>query len=105
EVDARVRLVDDREVEFDLRSRRRTARRVARDAMDDGERIRRDECPHPLNDVSVVVVVRRLDQDDLKAAGSSFRRAQHHHNGLPELWGLATQRLSTGTLRMNPKLT
>src|SRR5262249_41576726 len=53
EVDARVRLVDDREVEVDLRSQHRTVRRITRDAMDDGERIRRDECPHPLNDVSV----------------------------------------------------
>ena len=46
-----------------------------------GERIRRDPRPHPLDDVAVVVVMRRLDQLDDKAALSHGRRVYLSHKG------------------------
>ena len=40
--------------------------RIPPQAVEHGERVRRNECAHPLDDISVVVVMRRLDQNELK---------------------------------------
>ena len=66
-VDARVGLVDHLDVDGDVRPEHPPLGAIGRDAVDGGERIRRDHRPPPADDVAVVVVVRRLDQDELEA--------------------------------------
>ena len=48
---------------------------AAREAIDRGERVRRHGRAEPLHDIAVVVVMRRLDQDQLKPLAPCF--AQH----------------------------
>ena len=48
---------------------------IGRDTVYGGKRIRRGHCAPPPDHVSVVVVVRRLDEDELKMSS-------HHRNGL-----------------------
>jgi hypothetical protein len=45
-------------------------------AVDGGERVRGDEGAQPLDDVSVVIVMRGLDQGDLEAARDRWRMHQ-----------------------------
>ena len=46
--------------------RTRRSAQSLREAVERGERIRRDRRAHPLDDVAVVVVMRRLDQNEAK---------------------------------------
>ena len=50
--------------------RARGARRSRREAIERRQRVGRNERPPPLDDVAVVVVVRRLDQHDLEATAT-----------------------------------
>ena len=67
DVDPRVGLVDRRDVDGDIRPQHLPLGAIGGDAIDGGERIRRDHRPPPADHVSVVVVVRRLDQNELEA--------------------------------------
>ena len=66
--DARVDLVDHRDVDGGVGSEHAALPRIPTQAVKHGERVRRHEGAHPLNDVAVVVVMRRLDQHELKAS-------------------------------------
>jgi hypothetical protein len=59
--DARVNLVDNRNVDLGVGAKHVPARGVARQTVQDGKRIGRDEGARPLDDVSVIVVVGRLN--------------------------------------------
>ena len=65
--DAGMDLVDHRDVDGGVGSEHGPLRRIAPQAVEHGERVRGDERAHPLDDVAVVVVMRRLDQDELEA--------------------------------------
>src|SRR5262245_32667290 len=64
---ARVDLVDHRDVDGGVGSEHLALPRIAAQAVKHGERVRRNESAHPLDNVAVVVVMRRLDQHELKA--------------------------------------
>ena len=66
--DALVGLVDGDDLERDVRSEHLPLGAIDGEAIEAGERIRRDRRAEPLDDVAVVVVVRRLDQDEPEAA-------------------------------------
>ena len=67
-VDARVRLVDHLDVDGDVRPENLPLGAIGRNAVDGGERIRGDHRAPPADHVAVVVVMRRLDQDELEAS-------------------------------------
>jgi hypothetical protein len=66
DVDARVGLVDDFDVNGYVRTKHAPLGAIGCDAVDGGKRIRRSHGAPPPDHVSVVVVVRRFDQDELK---------------------------------------
>jgi hypothetical protein len=72
--DAGVDLVDDRDVDGGVGPEHRTEPRIPSEAIEHGERVRRNECSHPLDDIAIVVVMRRLNQNELKPP----RRCTHH---------------------------
>ena len=57
DVDAGIGLVDDVDVDLDVLSQDVPLRRIERQAVNGGERIRRDQRPPPTDDVAVVVVM------------------------------------------------
>src|SRR5262249_15622944 len=65
--DARVDLVDHRDVDGGVGSEHSAFRRIAPQAVENRQRVRRDERAYPLDDVAVVVVMLRLDQNELEA--------------------------------------
>jgi hypothetical protein len=67
-VDPCVGLVDHVDVEFDIRPERLPLCAVARQAVDRGERVRGNHPAPPADDVSVIVVVRGFQQNELKPA-------------------------------------
>ena len=71
----RVGLVDGGDVDRDLGAEDLALRRIRRERVDAGERVRGDRGAHPLDDVAVVVVVRRLDQDELETDARSSTQA------------------------------
>ena len=68
DVDPGIGLVDEVDVDLDVGAQHLAPRAVEREAVDRGQRIGWDQRPPPADDVSVIVVVRRLDQDELKTA-------------------------------------
>src|SRR5262249_5306829 len=74
---ARMDFVDDRDVDGGVGSQYPPLRRIAPQAVENRQRVRGDERPHPLDDVAVVVVVRRLDQNELEAP-LWLRQCTHH---------------------------
>ena len=58
DVDAGIGLVDDVDVDFDVLSQDMPLRRIERQAVNGGERIRRNQGPPPTDDVAVIVVMR-----------------------------------------------
>ena len=60
--DARVRLVERMDLELDVVAEDAPLGAIARQAVERGQRVRRNRRAEPLDDVAVVVVVRRLDQ-------------------------------------------
>src|SRR5215207_4799508 len=66
QIDARVGLVDRRDVDGDVGPEHLPLRGINREAVNGRERVRWHSRAQPLNDVTVVVVMRRLDQDELK---------------------------------------
>src|SRR5262249_7072149 len=77
--DTRVDLVDHRDVDGGVASEHGAFRRIAAQAVENRQRVRRDERAYPLDDVAVVVVMRRLDQNEL-AASLWLRKCTHHPN-------------------------
>src|SRR4051794_6826890 len=59
--DARISFVDHGAIKVNVWAEHGAMSGVARKAVNDSERVRRDERPRPLNDVAVVVIMRRLD--------------------------------------------
>ena len=76
-VDAGVGLVDRLDVDGDVRPKDLPLGAVGRDAVDGGERIRRNHRAPPADHIAVVVVVRRLDQDELEAPFRGQGGLQH----------------------------
>ena len=87
DVDAGVGLVDQVDIDLDVLAEHMPLGAIEGEAVDRGERIRRDQGPPPANDVAVIVVMRRLDQDELKAALHNFSApifaARCHAKGIP----------------------
>ena len=67
-VDARVRLVDHFNVDGDVRPKNLPLGAIGRNCVHGSERIRGDHRAPPADHVSVIVVVRRLDQNELEAS-------------------------------------
>ena len=72
--DPGVRLVVRRDGDLHVRSEHAALGAVRRESVHRRHRVRRDGGAHPLDHVAVVVVVRRLDQDDAKRRGSGLLR-------------------------------
>src|SRR5208282_789998 len=88
---ARVGLVDGADVDFYVRAKNTTLRGVVRQRIKIGERVRWDRRSPPLDDIAVVVVMRRFNQDKLKTPLGS-RRCEHGHiPPTPKLFYLLTQ--------------
>ena len=68
DVDDRVALVEDFDLDFDVGAERLLLGALGEQAVDAGQAVGRDGRAPPLDDVAVVVVVRRLDQHDRKLA-------------------------------------
>ena len=64
--DAGVGLVADGDPDLDLVTQHLALGAVEREAVERRERVRRDRRAHPLDDVAVVVVVGRLDQEEME---------------------------------------
>src|SRR6516165_1035807 len=64
---ARVGLVESVDLEFELGREHAALRTIPDDAIERGQRIGRNRRAQPLNDVAVIVVVRRLHQYQAKA--------------------------------------
>ena len=75
--DARVGLVHGGDVDGKVGAEQLPLGGAEREAIDGGERVRRHGRAHPLHDVAVVVVMRRLDQDELKAPFGRAFGAEH----------------------------
>jgi hypothetical protein len=74
-----VRLVIGREADFHVGPKDVALPRVFREPVQAGERVRRDRGADPLDRVTVVVVVRRLDQDEMEQAVGRACRMKHPH--------------------------
>jgi len=90
-VDAHVCLVDHLDVDGDVRPKDLPLGAIGRDAVHSRKRIRGDQRAPPADHVSVVVVVRRLDQDELEAPVRSYGGLQHHPSPALMLCNLARQ--------------
>jgi hypothetical protein len=71
--DARVRLVPDRDPDLDVLAENLALGAVEREAVQRRERVGRDRRADPLDDVTVVIVVGRLDQEELEDFASGRR--------------------------------
>ena len=58
--------------DLDFGAERVCSRTIGECAIDDSEAVRGDSRAKPLNDIAVIVVMRRLDQDDQESASRSF---------------------------------
>src|SRR5262245_46921106 len=67
DVDAGMNLVEDRNVDFGIGTEHGAPRGIAPETIENGKRVRRDEGAQPLNDVAIVVIMRRLDQNQLES--------------------------------------
>src|SRR5262249_41129211 len=65
-VDVRIGLVDHDDVDIDIRTEHALPGAVAREPVDRCQRIRRDQRAPPADNVPVIVIVRRLDQNQLE---------------------------------------
>jgi hypothetical protein len=72
-IETRVRLVDYFNVDGDVRPKDLPLGAIGGDCIHGSERIRGDHRAPPADHVSVVVVVRRLDQDQLEASTCHYR--------------------------------
>ncbi len=68
DVDACIGLVDDVDVDLDVVAQGLALRRIERQAVNRGERVRRDQRPPPADDVAIVVVMRGFQEDELEPA-------------------------------------
>ena len=68
DIDPGVGLVDDVDVDLDVLTEDVSLGRIERQPVDGGERIRRDQRPPPTDNVPVVVIMRRFNEDELKSA-------------------------------------
>ena len=68
DVDAGIGLVDQVDVDLDVVAEHVPPGAIEGEAIDRGEGIGGDQRPPPADDVAVIVVMGRLDQDELKAA-------------------------------------
>jgi hypothetical protein len=68
--DARVGLVPDRDPDLDILAEDLALGAVEREAVQRRERVGRDRRADPLDDVAVVIVVGRLDQEELENPGA-----------------------------------
>jgi hypothetical protein len=75
--DPGVDLVERIDVDVDVIAQHPPLARLVDQAVDGRQRVRGNERPEPLDDVTVVVVVRRLDQRDLETAIDGLRRHRH----------------------------
>ena len=66
-VDAGVGLVDHVDDDVDIRAEHPALRAIQNDAVNRGERVRRNETAPPADDVTVVVIVRRLDKHHVES--------------------------------------
>ena len=73
--DARVRLVDGRDLDVDVVAEHAALFAFERQSVQHGQRVRGNGRAQPLDDVAVVVVVRRLDENQREA----FRCLLHSH--------------------------
>ena len=64
--DARVRLVDCDDVDVDRFAEDAASPAIERESVQHGQGIRRNRRAEPLNDVAIVVVMRRLDEVERK---------------------------------------
>src|SRR5262249_47229087 len=80
--DARVDLVDHRDVDGGVGSEHGALRRIPPQAVENRQRVRGDERAHPLDDVAVVVVMRRLYHNELEAP-LWLRQCTHHADKIP----------------------
>ena len=64
------------------------------ETVDRGERVRRHGRTDPLHDIAVVVIMRRLDQDELKARLG--RRCPLEHPSIPKRGGTPRERIGLG---------
>ena len=76
--DAGIGLVEGVDLDLDVIAEHATVRAVAGDAVEAGERVRRDRRAEPLDDVAVIVVMRRLDQHEAKAPRNVAIRYRRH---------------------------
>ena len=83
-VDAGVGLVDCDDVDGDAGSKHLARRAVAGDAVDSGQRVRRDHRSPPANDIAVIVVVGGLDENELKPPVLSAALIGHDTAFTPE---------------------
>ena len=87
DVDAGIGLVDQVDIDLDVLAEHMPLGAIEGETVDRGERIRWDQGPPPANDVAVIVVMGRLDQDELKAALHNFSApifaARCHAKGIP----------------------
>ena len=67
DADARIGLVDRRDLDVDVGPENFALRAVVEQAVDAGQRIRRHRRAEPADDIAVVVIMRRLDQHDAEA--------------------------------------
>ena len=70
---ARIGLVDRRDFDVDVGPENFALRAVVDQAVDAGQRIRRHRRAEPADDITVVVVMRRLDQHDAEALACGTR--------------------------------
>src|SRR6478735_1934707 len=83
DLDAGVDLVDDRDVDRGVGPEHGAEPRIPSEAVQHGERVRRNERPHPLDDIAIVVVMRRLDQNELKPSRWPRRCTRHQFTPPP----------------------
>jgi len=98
--DARVGLVNRGNVDLDISAEHLPRHRVLRERVEAGERIGRDRGADPLNDVTLVVIMRGLDQHELEAA----LRSRNRHECVSPLAAGVSRRLITGLLKKPVKV-
>jgi hypothetical protein len=72
-----IRLVDDLDVNINVRPEHPPLSAIGCDAVDSGQRIQGSHSAPPPDHVSVIIVVRGLDEDELKASPRRYIRLQH----------------------------
>jgi hypothetical protein len=72
--DPRVRLINRLDIDGDIRSKNLAFGAIGGDAVNSRKRVRRDHRAPPADDVAIIVVVRRFDQDELEAPLSGLRK-------------------------------